>query len=152
MFDLSVALIGIASVLAITLLWVFKGKVLDIFKYFKENLGVTKGVVIFTGAFILLAVLSLWVREASASQLTYFNYGEVFIGADYTKKLSPQCYSGGRNDRLTSNGGVKVNLLRTQSRIVEVNSYYIHHSCFINEDREQYDAFGVQVTWKLWGN
>ena len=152
MFDLTVALIGIASVLSITLLWVFKGKVLDIVKYFKDNLGVTKGIAMFTGAFILLAVLSLWVREANASQLTYFNYGEIYVGMDYNKRLSPQCERDGPNNRLASNGGVKVNLLRTSSRIVEVNSYYLHKSCAYNEDREGIDSFGFEVTWKLWGN
>ena len=152
MFDLTVALIGMLSVISVTLLWVFRGKVLDTVHYFKENLGVTKGIIMFTGAFILLAVLSLWARKANAEELTYFNYGEVYVGMDYTKKLSPQCEDEGPNNRLTSNGGVKVNLIRTKSRIVEINSYYLHHSCAYSEDREQYDAFGVQVTWKLWGN
>ena len=154
MSDLIFALVGIFTILSATLLWQFKGNIKSIFRYFKENKGITAGIVIFLGAFIVIASLSLLAPKVLAddSNFTYFNYGEVYVGMDYTKKLSPQCEKGEYSDRLTSNGGVNVNLVRTKSRRVEANAYYLHHSCAYNEDREQYDAFGIQVTWKLWGN
>lgn len=153
MFDLTFALLGIAAVLGITLLWKFKGKVGDIVSYFKRNLGVLKGIVLFVGAFIVVAVATLWVSSTQADglkDLTYFNYAEIFVGMDHTKKLSPMCHTGEHSDRLTSNGGIKLNLVSTMSQRVEVNTLYTHHSCAYNRDREQYDAFGVQVVWKLW--
>ena len=155
MFDLTFALVGISGVIAATLLWQFKGDIKDIVTYFKKNLGILKGIVMFTGAFIIIAILSLWggkVKADSLKDLTYFNYAEVFVGMDYTKKLSPMCYTGEYSDRLTSNGGVRLNLVRTMSKRVEVNTLYTHHSCAYNKDREQYDAVGVQVTWKIFGN
>jgi hypothetical protein len=156
MFDLVFAVVGILLVLGGTLMWQFKGSIKDIVKYFKKNLGVLWGIVFFTGAFIAIAVATLvFSPKAEADgikDLTYFNYAEVFVGMDYTKKLSPMCYKGEYSDRLTSNGGVRLNLVRTMSKRVEVNTLYTHHSCAYNRDREQYDAFGVQVTWKIFGN
>jgi hypothetical protein len=92
------------------------------------------------------------VKADGFKDLTYLNYAEVYIGMDYTNKLSPQCHEGEYSDRLTSNGGAKLNLIRTESRRVEFNTIYTHHSCAYNRDREQYDAIGMQLTWKIFGN
>lgn len=157
MFDLTFALLGIGAILGGTLLWQFKGSIKDIIEYFKKNRSILWGIVLFTGAFIGLAVTSLVLallltpsaKADGFKDLTYLNYAEVYIGMDYTNKLSPQCHKGQYSDRLTSNGGFRLNLIQTESRRVEVNTTYIHHSCAYNRDREQYDAVGLQMTWKL---
>ncbi len=154
MFDLIFALLCIFTILVAIFMWQFKGDVKKIVAYFKKEVGILWGIIVFTGSFIVIALLTLLLpSKAEANgfkELKYFQYAEVYIGMDYTKKLSPQCHEGEYSDRLTSNGGARMNLLQTQGKRVEVNTYYLHHSCAYNIDREQYDAVGIQVTWKLW--
>ena len=75
---------------------------------------------------------------------TWFNEANVFMGIDYTKKVSPMCDRGGYDDRATSNMGFEVNMWRNGG--VAVNAVYTHHS----SDASSYDAFGIRVVWKVW--
>ena len=154
MFDLVFALLGIFGILVGTLMWQFEGDVKKIVAYFKKEVGILWGIIVFTGSFIIIALLTLLLSSKAEAngfkELKYFQYAEVYIGMDYTKKLSPQCYKGEYSDRLTSNGGVRMNLIQTSSKRVEVNTYYLHKSCAYNRDREGIDAGGVELVWKLW--
>lgn len=68
---------------------------------------------------------------------------EVFAGIERTKKLSPQCKSGGASDKITSNLGVSA--CKEIGGGTDICASYRHHSCAISEDREQYDAFGFEA-------
>lgn len=81
---------------------------------------------------------------------TWLNDGHVFAGIDYTRNQSPQCQSGGFDDRSTSNMGFKANVWQSPSKNVRFNLMYTHHSCALNPDRNSYDAIGAQVEWFIW--
>lgn len=77
---------------------------------------------------------------------------DVFAGLESTKKLSPQCESGGSSDRITSNLGVQGCRTVSEDGRTELCGVYRHHSCAISEDRESYDAFGFFVSRRIWGD
>lgn len=93
-------------------------------------------------------VLSLVTSQAKAGD--WMTDASVYAGLDQTKKLSPACDAGSHDDRLTSNMGFKLGAWRSESRNVKANLKYTHHSCAIGTDDRQYDAFGVEVEWKVW--
>ena len=68
---------------------------------------------------------------------------EVFAGIEQTKKLSPQCDEGGASDRITSNLGVSI--CKDFGENTFACALYRHHSCAISNDREQYDAVGIEA-------
>lgn len=147
----SLCLVLLAIVLT---LFAFRGSVKLAFSYFKsdEGRGVLKGIVIFMAFGIALMAFSTFAKPVYAGEPEgkWFAYGEVFLGVDHTKKLSPQCEAEGPNSYLTSNGGIRANIYQSADERFELNSKYTHHSCAFSPDREQYDALGVEVTYRLW--
>jgi hypothetical protein len=57
--------------------------------------------------------------------------------------------TGDGKDRLTSNGGVALNIYRSPDKDFNFNTKYTHHSCAFNNDADSYDALGLEVSYKL---
>jgi len=112
-------------------------------RYFKTKDG--KGVLIGIVLFIGLALASTFVKADEV----WFTYGEVYVGMDEMKGVSPQCKSGSQSDKSTSNGGVRFNIYRSQDRRFHWNLKYTHHSCAFNPDRNGYDALGFEFTYRF---
>lgn len=136
-----IAVLGIA----IAALFYRFGSIRNMIGFFKTKDGrkVLAGIVIFVG----LSLLTVTVFAESK----YFAYGEVSVGLDRTFNQSPQCKPSKNTDRLTSHGGVKINLVQSSDQRFELNTRYTHHSCAFGSDRNTYDAFGLEATYKLWG-
>jgi hypothetical protein len=135
------------SVLVITILaiLIFVKSPLTYFKT-KEGRGVAVGIVL--AILISLGVALLFPAKVEA--LEYFESGEVFVGLDYTKKISPMCDVGVNNDKLTSNLGLKASILTSDDHKTDISTKYTHHSCAVNPDNKSYDAVGIEVKYKLW--
>ncbi len=131
---------------------------LKAYTYFKTREG--KGVLFG----ILMAIISI-VGTAFSDEvfsaphsgpfdnLKYFQYGEVYGGLDQTfKSPSPQCQSRGSDPKTTSNLGFRVNLLQSYDNKVSLDTKYTHHSCAFSPDRNTYDALGLELNWRIWGN
>ncbi len=120
--------------------------------YFLTESGkkVLNGIVVFIVFGLFFALV--FSNKASANEETgkFLAYGEVYLGMDYTGKISPQCYSDGPDNRLTSNGGLRVNIFQSHDKRFEFNTKYTHHSCAFNADRESYDAIGIEFSYRLW--
>lgn len=129
--------------------------------YFKtpEGKGILKGIVL--SPVVILAIAAAfaiggWLLsgKAQAQELkpygTWFNDASVFMGIDRTKGVSPQCWSGGADDKSTSNLGARLNVWQNPSGNVRVNAKYTHHSCALNRDRNGYDAVGIELEWYVW--
>ena len=114
--------------------------------YFKTRtgLGILKGIVLAVAFGFFAVVLS------GCSGATYFNDTHVFAGIDSTKGVSAHCEAGGVSDKLTSNLGIKGNLLQSEDKRYRLNGKYTHNSCVLNEDRNGYDGAGVELEYKLW--
>ena len=98
-------------------------------------------------------VIFLFPNNANANPFkdgSWFNDAGVYIGVDYTRKISPQCEPDGVDSRGTSNLGAWFNIWQDKTGTLRINSNYTHHSCYLGEDRNGYDGLGVQVEWKLW--
>jgi hypothetical protein len=134
-------------IFAVVLVFVVFKTPANVVGYFKtkEGLGVLKGIVLF----ILVGIVLVFASK-TFSEENWLTYGEVFLGVDNTFAVSPNCLGGGLNDRLTSNGGVRLNLYKSSDGKFEWNTQYTHHSCAFNVDREGYDAIGMQMSYKLW--
>ena len=87
----------------------------------------------------------LVIGEAQAEEVRYFTHTTIFAGLDSTQKVSPQCYAGDVNDRLTSNLGVQQHLVGYKD--IDLYAKYQHHSCATNQDSNGYDAVGLGVSW-----
>jgi len=138
----------IAMALGITAT-VFKYDFKKMKSYFltEDGKGVLTGIVLFVLIGIGIAMLSIPVHAAEGK---YFAYGEVYLGMDRTFKASPQCDPGIISDKLTSNGGVRINLYQSADKRFEFNTKYTHHSCAFNSDSKSYDAAGVELTYRFW--
>lgn len=146
MFSLSIIV-----TLVVLMLLVFKSPK-AIFEYFKtkDGKGILKGIVLAIVFSLLLVVASVAFSDEGKGE--WFAYGKAYVGVDRTDSLSPQCYSGGVDDRLTSNMGVIVNIYRGPDKRYEFNAKYTHHSCVFNKDRFGYDSGGIEFVKYLWGN
>ena len=144
--------LGLAIGVLTLLLLVTVGNPSKIVKYFKtDGKGAGVGIAMFVGGASVLVILTTLLFPAKAkADVTWFNEAEVFIGLDQTKKLSPMCHEGKYSDRVTSNGGVRLNVMKTTDSVVRVDTHYIHHSCAVNRDDSQYDAVGVQLVYRFW--
>lgn len=111
----------------------------------KEGRGVAAGIGLAVSLGLTVALLS-----PKSQALEYFQGGEVFLGLDYTRKISPMCDTGVNDDKLTSNLGIRANLLQSDDKRSQVNFKYTHHSCAVNPDNKSYDAGGVEVIYKIW--
>lgn len=148
----SVAIVLVAVFLTLLVFGFSVRRAWRYFRYDSDGRSVLKGIVLFILFGLALAALSLYAKPAVAEEPKgeWFAYGEVFLGVDYTKKLSPQCEAGGPNDYVTSNGGLRVNIYQSADNRFEFNTKYTHHSCAYSPDREQYDALGVELTYRIW--
>lgn len=153
--DGSIVIALVLSVVFGLLLWrIGANNIVGYFKT-KDGLGVLKGIIL-APLVILLLALALWMLPNNANAQysnkygTWFNDASVFMGIDRTKKISPQCESGGYDEKSTSNMGIRANVWQSQSGNVRLNGKYTHHSCAINPDRNSYDALGVEVEWVVW--
>lgn len=141
-----VALLVVAAALA------YAGRVLggasQLYSYLKRHPKISRGIVLFLG----LGLLSAFVFAAPvrANSVDWFSSGKLYLGLDNTLETSPLCYSGEVSDRLTSHGGLIVNVLSSADGRFEFNAKYTHHSCAFNDDRESYDSVGLSVEQRLW--
>lgn len=120
----------------------------EMYAYFKTRRGkkVLKGIIIF----IAFGLGTASISDAIAEEYEFFDYGEVYLGIDSTRNTSPQCGHGEYSERMTSNGGLRVNLIKSKNDLFEFNVKYTHHSCAFNDDINNYDALGVEAVYKLW--
>lgn len=141
------------------LLWKVGFKNLPSYLKTKDGKGVAKGFILAPIIIIAVGLVMFLIpgkSQASEPPLnlsipgTWFNDASVFMGIDRTRKQSPQCQSGGFDDRSTSNMGFKANVWQSPSKNVRFNLMYTHHSCALNPDRNSYDAIGAQVEWFIW--
>lgn len=139
LFTISILIITTLAVL------VFVKSPLTYFKT-KEGKGVATGIIL--AVLISLGIALLFPAKAEA--LEYFESGEVFVGLDYTKKISPMCDQGINNDRLTSNLGLNASLITSDDHRTVISAKYTHHSCAVNPDNKSYDAVGIEVKRILW--
>jgi hypothetical protein len=149
MSSLIVFILSILAMALCVLFYVFRS--VDAMKaYFKtpEGKKVAGGII----GFVLFGVLTALVSQAFAEEpdFQYLSYGKVYIGLDVPREQSPQCKSGLYNDRITSNGGIVINLVQSRDRRFETNFKYTHHSCAFNSDQNGYDAVGISLEYKLW--
>jgi hypothetical protein len=111
--------------------------------------GILKGIILAPLAIIVIALVMSLFNTVSA-QGRWFTEAGVFIGLDSTLKQSPQCHVNAVDNRGTSNLGAFVNIWQSQSDRLQVNFKYTHHSCALGDDRNAYDAFGLELRWVLW--
>ena len=118
-------------------------------QYFKsgEGKGVLFGIAAAIGACVSVALFAFSLKSQA---LEFFKSGEVYLGLDATKKISPMCYSGENSDRLTSNLGLRVSLVSSEDGQGSINAKYTHHSCAFNPDNRAYDALGLEAVYKIW--
>lgn len=118
-------------------------------QYFKtgEGRGVLFGIAAAIG---VCASIALFAFSLKSEALEYLKSGEVYLGLDATNKMSPMCYAGENSDRLTSNLGLRVSLVGSDDGQGSINAKYTHHSCAFNPDNRAYDAFGLEVVYKIW--
>lgn len=109
-----------------------------------EGKGILKGVLL---GCLIPVLFALAASIAHAEPVRWGGPTTIFLGIEATKDSSPMCYGGGTNDRLTSNIGVRQQII--QRGPIGLNAQYTHHSCAINRDREGYDAVGVQLEWRI---
>lgn len=120
----------------------------------REGKGILKGPILFVLFGIAVVLISLFASKAfskSHDEGRWFAYGEVFLGLDVTNKQSPMCEDGDNSSRLTSNGGLRVNVYQSADQLFEWNQKYTHHSCAFNVDDKSYDALGWEFSYKFWG-
>lgn len=116
------------------------------FSYFrtKDGLGILKGIVIVVAVGLLVSFGTI----ALGAEPKYFERGEVYLGLDHTKKVSPMCEPNQVDDRWTSNVGARVSIIRIER--AELLVKYTHHSCMLGVDNKSYDALGLEWVWRLW--
>lgn len=116
-------------------------------RHLRANRGPLKGILIFMGGFTALAIAAFLIGgHARASEWRYFQFAEAYAGVEWPMVgISPQCVADGPDDKTTSNGGARLNLVEYR-RFLTVNAKYTHHSCAFNDDRNTYDAWGVELT------
>ncbi len=130
------------------------GGIRNTIDYLKSHPTVLSGIKIFAGVAITAGLVFALINPSQAHAAdykkgTWFAYGEGYVGLDHTKHTSPQCV-GGSNDKVTSNGGIRINIYQSYDERFEFNSKYTHHSCAFAIDRNVYDAVGFEVTYKFW--
>lgn len=149
MNSLTTFIVSMVVLLVGWLLWSFRGKSFDEVKdYFssKEGKKISKGILLALAFSVVVALTSL-IGGCAGS---YGNWGSVYAGIDYPDEQSPQCESSGQDDKSTSNLGFKLNIFESDDDRFTSNLKYTHHSCAFNQDRNGYDAFGLELEFKPW--
>ena len=147
---LSISFVVIFISAAIT----FKLKKKSVVKFFAENNGALFSAIL---AITVVSVLALFIflipNNANANIISdgsWSNDAGVYLGLDYTKDHSPQCIGDSFDNRGTSNLGAWWNIWQSKDENLRISARYTHHSCYLGEDDNTYDAIGVQVEWELW--
>lgn len=123
--------------------------------YLRENKAVTKGILLFMGAGYFISAGLFYAAQSLAEPVKYLSYSQVYLGLDRTFSPSPMAEFDGPDNRLTSNGGVEVNIISYGREynfgrmVFDTNIKYTHHSAAVNEDRENYDAIGAALILRL---
>ena len=110
--------------------------------------GATKGILMAGAVTLILSLLLILIYKpanAAPLDLSYFERTTVYAGLDVDVNHKNFCYSGGTNDRLTSNLGVRQHLISVND--IEFLGTYTHHSCALNRDKPTYDAVGLSIEW-----
>lgn len=134
--------ISIVLVVTIGLLIYHKGNPV---KFFKTKQGKDAA----AGIAIVLTVLVGVVLLGGCSHGRFAKDAGIFGGIEYTKKLSPMCVPGA-DDRGTSNVGAYFSVWESNDERTSIQLRYTHHSCFVGEDDQTYDAFGFHAVRKVW--
>ncbi len=137
------AITMIVMLLAWLLLSLRGENIIDYFKT-KDGLSILKGIVV-----VLVVMISVAMAKCAYAG-DFFTSGSIYAGLDYAFKQSPQCKSNGPDMRSTSNVGGRLNLYRSSDKLFRFNLKYSHHSCFVNSDRNTYDAIGGELELRLW--
>lgn len=155
------AILAILTLAAIVLMFAAArlGGIPRLIRYLRKNTGVLGGIIAFT----LVGIISIWATRVDAdpqsidygpttyqNSVQWFQGGWMYLGLDTLRKESPQCHPGAVSDKLTSNGGVEVNILQSFDQRFRLNAKYTHHSCAFNEDSLSYDSLGLVVVYRLW--
>ncbi len=111
----------------------------------REGRGVLTGIIL--AVVISVAVAFIFPNKVHA--LEYFSTAEIFVGLDQTNKVSPFCTNGVNSDKLTSNIGAELSVIRLDSGLSDIRLKYNHHSCAVNPDQNSYDSVGVTVKYVL---
>jgi len=144
-----IGFIAILAVLVLGIIWLRFGSIPAGIEYLRHNPGPLKGILMFVGGFILLAVAVLGVRHATAADFKYFQYAEAFAGVEWPiVSESYQCARKGPDDKTVSNGGLRVNLF-TYRDFLDANVKWQHNSCAFNEDWDVRDFIGVELVIPL---
>lgn len=114
----------------------------------KTGKGILKGIIIAPMAILFIA-LALSLLNKVQAQGRWFNDAGVFVGIDRTLGQSPQCVKNSVDNYGTSNLGAWVNIWQSSSDRLQVNLKYTHHSCVLGQDRNLYDAVGLELRWTL---
>ena len=103
MFVIAVLVLAMASIM-----FVFKTPPRAI-QYFKTQEGreVLSGILILTGVGVICAVLFSSCATADERIDESLAHGEIYLGLDPTRDISPQCHLDPNSDRLTSKGSVR---------------------------------------------
>lgn len=113
--------------------------------YLKTMRGAATGIYLFVGASVAMVIVTSFIPRANAVET--FTYAEVYMGMDWTFSQSPQCKDDGMDKYATSNGGIRLNMLKIDR--LEINTKYTHHSCAFNNDRNGYDGAGIEFMWRV---
>ena len=145
-------IIGVVALTLILHLLVFKqpAKIIRFWKA-EENKKIHVGIITFVLVFVVLGIL--YIPTASAKDndsIKWFAFGEMYLGVDHTSDISPMCFTGDNNDRITSHGGFRANILQSPDSRFSLNAKYTHHSCAFNQDYLRYDGVGVELVYRLW--
>lgn len=107
----------------------------------KEGKGILFGMVAFPVVLFAITLLS------GCSGATYMNETEVFMGVDRSRNQSALCKEGGSDDRISSNGGLRQNVVRLGR--LDINAGYLHKSCAISPDYRSIDAGFIEGVWTI---
>lgn len=146
-------LIALALMVILSLLAVFGGFSVAR-EYFADasNKDKLRGILGFVGLGLATALIFYCADTRAQDQEKWFAYTQVRLGLDTFTSQSPNCESGGPNDRITSNGGITQNIFyqRKGNTQFEWNVPWTHHSCAVNSDRNNYDGIGVELRLTYW--
>ena len=136
---------------------IFIATALVVFTQYKTGKSIKKGardgILFFLLFGVVVGSLTL-CSEVEATELEWFAYGEIYLGLDVTSDSpSPFCepssgFNNGSHDRLTSNGGVRGNIIRYGA--FQLNGKFTHHSGATCDDEPTYNAIGVEAVLTLW--
>lgn len=98
---------------------------------------------------ISLMIGVLLIQNAVAEPLKTFSGIYLYAGVEHPDSASPFCEYSEKNHYWTSNMGGGVNLLKSYDDKFQIDLNYAHHSCVVARDAITYDAWGLQIRYKI---